>query len=99
MSLLVPRGLVNGTEFLEDRKRSSWRRSFLSHIPARMGAARRRPYAGLFGLRQRRAPARWGGLRGGLMRSPWREIVPKDCAATPSSNGHWRQHHRLPAHE
>ena len=41
MSLLVPRGLVNGTEFLEDRKRSSWRRSFLSHIPARMGAARR----------------------------------------------------------
>ena len=41
MSLLVLRGLVNGTEFLEDRKRSSWRRSFLSHIPARMGAARR----------------------------------------------------------
>ena len=41
MSLLVLRGLVNGTEFLEDRGRSSWRRSFLSHIPARMGAARR----------------------------------------------------------
>ena len=92
MSLLVPRGLVNGTEFLEDRGRSSWRRSFLSHIPARMGAARRASSP------TRRAP-RWGGLRGGLMRSPWREIVPKDCAATPSSNGHWRQHHRLPAHE
>ena len=95
MSLLVPRGLVNGTEFLEDRKRSSWRRSFLSHIPARMGAARRASSDFANG----RAPARWGGVRGGLMRSPWREIVPKDCAATPSSNGHWRQHHRLPAHE
>ena len=58
MSLLVPRGLVNGTEFLEDRKRSSWRRSFLSHIPARMGAARGAP------LRQ---PARalGGGGSGG----------------------------------
>lgn len=97
MSLLVLRGLVNGTEFLEDRKRSSWRRSFLSHIPARMGAARMA--ARRASVRRTRAPARWGGLRGGLMRSPWREIVPKDCAATPSSNGHWRQHHRLPAHE
>ena len=93
MSLIVPRGLVNGTEFLVDRGRSSWRRSFLSHIPARGWGL---PGAPRFA--NARAP-RWGGLRGGLMRSPWREIVPKDCAATPSSNGHWRQHHRLPAHE
>ena len=59
MSLLVPRGLVNGTEFLEDRGRSSWRRSFLSHIPARMGAARGAP------LRQRARPS-VGGAPGGL---------------------------------
>ena len=64
MSLLVLRGLVNGTEFLEDRKRSSWRRSFLSHIPARMGAdhwgcPRGAP------LRQRARPS-VGGAPGGL---------------------------------
>ena len=47
MSLLVPRGLVNGTEFLEDRGRSSWRRSFLSHIPARIGGYRGLPGAPL----------------------------------------------------
>ena len=58
MSLLVLRGLVNGTEFLEDRKRSSWRRSFLSHIPARMGAARGAP------LPPTRAPLGGGGSGG-----------------------------------
>ena len=62
MSLLVPRGLVNGTEFLEDRKRSSWRRSFLSHSPARMGAAAARLF---LPLRQRARPS-VGGAPGGL---------------------------------
>ena len=63
MSLIVPRGLVNGTEFLVDRGRSSWRRSFLSHIPARMGAARR---AGLRTVRQRARAHSVGGAPGGL---------------------------------